>query len=71
MHCFSIFDSLGCFFFFGMHFIALIMTLSCRKIGNRICVVGSDPAVVESPTEPKWSPKGTLLNYLIKESIQI
>ncbi|GLT47022.1 hypothetical protein SLA2020_207440 [Shorea laevis] len=29
-------------------------------IYKRICVAGSDPTIVESPTEPKWSSKGEL-----------
>ncbi|KAI3465396.1 hypothetical protein Pfo_022059 [Paulownia fortunei] len=29
-------------------------------IRNRICVAGGDPSIVESPTEPKWSPEGEL-----------
>ncbi|XP_074582427.1 dipeptidyl-peptidase 5-like [Curcuma longa] len=29
-------------------------------LSNRICVAGGDPIIVESPTEPKWSPKGEL-----------
>ncbi|XP_074585434.1 uncharacterized protein LOC141841200 isoform X1 [Curcuma longa] len=29
-------------------------------LSNRICVAGGDPTIVESPTEPKWSPKGEL-----------
>ncbi|KAJ4966550.1 hypothetical protein NE237_018399 [Protea cynaroides] len=29
-------------------------------IYNRICVAGGDPALVESPTEPKWSSNGEL-----------
>ncbi|XP_042399548.1 uncharacterized protein LOC121989518 isoform X1 [Zingiber officinale] len=29
-------------------------------LSNRICVAGGDPSIVESPTEPKWSPKGEL-----------
>ncbi|KAH7850529.1 hypothetical protein Vadar_034398 [Vaccinium darrowii] len=29
-------------------------------ICKRICVAGGDPAIVESPTEPKWSSKGEL-----------
>ncbi|KAI8013496.1 Dipeptidyl aminopeptidase BIII [Camellia lanceoleosa] len=29
-------------------------------ICKRICVAGGDPALVESPTEPKWSSKGEL-----------
>ncbi|GER36345.1 alpha/beta-Hydrolases superfamily protein [Striga asiatica] len=27
---------------------------------DRICVAGGNPSVVESPTEPKWSPEGEL-----------
>ncbi|XP_074580979.1 uncharacterized protein LOC141837492 [Curcuma longa] len=29
-------------------------------LSNRICVAGGNPIIVESPTEPKWSPKGEL-----------
>ncbi|KAH6834538.1 alpha/beta-Hydrolases superfamily protein [Perilla frutescens var. hirtella] len=29
-------------------------------INNRICVAGGDSSIVESPTEPKWSPEGEL-----------
>ncbi|KAF5200486.1 Dipeptidyl aminopeptidase biii [Thalictrum thalictroides] len=29
-------------------------------IHKRICIAGGDPTTVESPTEPKWSPKGEL-----------
>ncbi|KAK3423103.1 hypothetical protein EUGRSUZ_F00028 [Eucalyptus grandis] len=29
-------------------------------IYKRVCVAGRDPKYVESPTEPKWSPKGEL-----------
>ncbi|KAG8377648.1 hypothetical protein BUALT_Bualt08G0054800 [Buddleja alternifolia] len=29
-------------------------------IQNRICVAGGDPSIMESPTEPKWSPEGEL-----------
>lgn len=29
-------------------------------IKERICVAGGDPSIVESPTEPKWSPEGEL-----------
>lgn len=25
---------------------------------KRVCVAGGDPAIVESPTEPKWSDEG-------------
>ncbi|URE38635.1 Dienelactone hydrolase family [Musa troglodytarum] len=28
------------------------------ELSKRICVAGGDPTIVESPTEPKWSPKG-------------
>ncbi|XP_047322461.1 uncharacterized protein LOC124926309 [Impatiens glandulifera] len=27
---------------------------------ERVCVAGGDPAIIESPTEPKWSSKGEL-----------
>ncbi|XP_015885515.3 probable dipeptidyl-peptidase 5 [Ziziphus jujuba] len=30
------------------------------EIYKRICIAGSDPTVVESPTEPKWSSSGEL-----------
>ncbi|KAK7316754.1 hypothetical protein RJT34_00454 [Clitoria ternatea] len=30
------------------------------EIHKRICVAGNDPSLVESPTEPKWSPNGEL-----------
>ncbi|KAL2322646.1 hypothetical protein Fmac_027025 [Flemingia macrophylla] len=30
------------------------------KIDNRVCVAGYDASLVESPTEPKWSPNGEL-----------
>ncbi|XP_019423929.1 PREDICTED: dipeptidyl-peptidase 5 [Lupinus angustifolius] len=30
------------------------------EIYKRVCVAGSDPSLVESPTEPKWSPDGDL-----------
>ncbi|KAL9172436.1 hypothetical protein ABFS82_03G046700 [Erythranthe guttata] len=30
------------------------------NIKNRICVAGGDPSIVESPSEPKWSPEGEL-----------
>ena len=26
---------------------------------KKICIAGGDPMLVESPTEPKWSSKGT------------
>lgn len=29
------------------------------EIGKRLCVSGGDPEIVESPSEPQWSPKGT------------
>jgi len=32
--------------------------LICRDLGKRICVAGSDQKLIESPTEPKWSPHG-------------
>ncbi|GAA0171475.1 serine protease [Lithospermum erythrorhizon] len=41
-------------------------------IQNRICVAGEDPDIVESPTEPKWSPQGELFSSLIgKEAFGI
>nr|CAB3469989.1 unnamed protein product [Digitaria exilis] len=30
------------------------------EVQKRVCVAGGDPALVESPTEPKWSSKGEL-----------
>ncbi|XP_027340403.1 uncharacterized protein LOC113853903 [Abrus precatorius] len=30
------------------------------EIYKRICLAGNDPSLVESPTEPKWSPNGEL-----------
>ncbi|XP_078157356.1 dipeptidyl-peptidase 5-like [Carex rostrata] len=30
------------------------------EISKRVCVAGAHPTVVESPTEPKWSPNGEL-----------
>ncbi|KAJ4764869.1 Dipeptidyl peptidase family member 6 [Rhynchospora pubera] len=30
------------------------------EINNRVCIAGNDPDLVESPTEPKWSPSGEL-----------
>ncbi|KAJ3695862.1 hypothetical protein LUZ60_001239 [Juncus effusus] len=30
------------------------------EISKRVCVAGGDPALVESPTEPKWSSNGEL-----------
>ncbi|KAJ3700209.1 hypothetical protein LUZ61_003914 [Rhynchospora tenuis] len=30
------------------------------EINNRVCIAGNDPHLVESPTEPKWSPNGEL-----------
>ncbi|XP_062228373.1 uncharacterized protein LOC133926445 isoform X2 [Phragmites australis] len=29
-------------------------------VAKRVCVAGGNPLLVESPTEPKWSPKGEL-----------
>ncbi|MCL7025642.1 hypothetical protein MKW94_024413, partial [Papaver nudicaule] len=29
-------------------------------ISRKICVAGGDPTLIESPSEPKWSPKGEL-----------
>lgn len=41
--------------------------LSCREVYKRICVAGSDSTLVESPTEPKWSPDGILLIFLVDD----
>ncbi|WOL06561.1 hypothetical protein Cni_G15295 [Canna indica] len=30
------------------------------ELSKRVCVAGGDPSIVESPTEPKWSPRGEL-----------
>ncbi|KAL5558604.1 hypothetical protein UlMin_034815 [Ulmus minor] len=38
------------------------------EIYKRICVAGSDPTVVESPTEPKWSSDGELFFITDRES---
>jgi hypothetical protein len=40
-------------------------------LAKRVCVAGGNPLLVESPTEPKWSPKegvdfGTFINGLNK-----
>ncbi|KAK6139033.1 hypothetical protein DH2020_027219 [Rehmannia glutinosa] len=37
------------------------------EIKNRICVAGGDPSIVESPTEPKWSPEGNFSSSLIEK----
>ncbi|KAL0438664.1 UNVERIFIED_CONTAM: hypothetical protein Slati_2349400 [Sesamum latifolium] len=37
-------------------------------IKNRICVAGGDPSIVESPTEPKWSPEGELFFVTDRQS---
>ncbi|KAL0351963.1 UNVERIFIED_CONTAM: Dipeptidyl peptidase family member 6 [Sesamum calycinum] len=37
-------------------------------IKNRICVAGGDPSIVESPTEPKWSPEGDLFFVTDRQS---
>ncbi|URE38643.1 Dienelactone hydrolase family [Musa troglodytarum] len=34
--------------------------VNIQELSKRICVAGGDPTIVESPTEPKWSPKGEL-----------
>lgn len=48
--------------------VALIfLMLSCREVYKRICVAGSDSTLVESPTEPKWSPDGILLIFLVDD----
>lgn len=43
------------------------LMLSCREVYKRICVAGTDSMLVESPTEPKWSPSGTVLIFLVDE----
>ena len=42
----------------------IFSTVSCKEICKCVCVAGHDPQIRESPTEPKWSSKGTYL-YLI------
>ena len=32
----------------------------CRDLTKRVCVAGGNPMLVESPAEPKWSPKGVI-----------
>ncbi|KAI4336946.1 hypothetical protein L6164_015414 [Bauhinia variegata] len=38
------------------------------EIHKRICIAGSDPSIVESPTEPKWSPDGELFFITDREN---
>ncbi|XP_034590034.1 dipeptidyl-peptidase 5 isoform X1 [Setaria viridis] len=38
------------------------------EVHNRICIAGGDPALVESPTEPKWSAKGELFFITDRQS---
>ncbi|KAF5740709.1 hypothetical protein HS088_TW11G00786 [Tripterygium wilfordii] len=38
------------------------------EVYKRICVAGCDPILVESPTEPKWSPQGELFFITDRES---
>ncbi|KAK7387080.1 hypothetical protein VNO78_27578 [Psophocarpus tetragonolobus] len=38
------------------------------EIYRRICVAGNDPSLVESPTEPKWSPDGDLFFVTDREN---
>ncbi|CAA7016030.1 unnamed protein product [Microthlaspi erraticum] len=35
------------------------------KIDKRVCVAGSDPKYVESPTEPKWSSRGRKGSHIL------
>ncbi|RWW74874.1 hypothetical protein BHE74_00017160 [Ensete ventricosum] len=43
---------------FDSHFSRYITVMEGQELSKRICVAGGDPTIVESPTEPKWSPKG-------------
>ena len=47
------------------------LMLSCREVYKRICVAGTDSMLVESPTEPKWSPSGTVLIFLVDEQTYV
>ncbi|KAK7305102.1 hypothetical protein VNO77_43002 [Canavalia gladiata] len=38
------------------------------EIYKRVCVAGNDPLLVESPTEPKWSPDGELFFITDREN---
>ncbi|RDX91231.1 Dipeptidyl aminopeptidase BIII, partial [Mucuna pruriens] len=38
------------------------------EIYKRVCVAGNDPSLVESPTEPKWSPDGELFFITDREN---
>ncbi|KAL2322645.1 hypothetical protein Fmac_027024 [Flemingia macrophylla] len=38
------------------------------EIYKRVCVAGNDPSLVESPTEPKWSPDGDLFFITDREN---
>eukprot|EP00252_Welwitschia_mirabilis_P015017 TRINITY_DN33129_c0_g1_i1.p1 TRINITY_DN33129_c0_g1~~TRINITY_DN33129_c0_g1_i1.p1 ORF type:complete len:740 (-),score=130.98 TRINITY_DN33129_c0_g1_i1:162-2186(-) len=38
------------------------------NIERRVCVSGSDPNMIESPTEPKWSPQGELFFVTDRET---
>lgn len=38
------------------------------EVEKRICIAGGDPAIVESPTEPKWSSKGELFFITDRQS---
>lgn len=47
------------------------LMLPCSEVYKRICVAGDDSKLVESPTEPKWSPSGTVLIFLVDEQTYI
>lgn len=49
------------FFFFwvrNLFFSKCSFSFFLRNVQKKICVAGGDRTVVESPTEPKWSPEG-------------
>jgi len=33
-----------------------------RDLAKRVCIAGGNPLLIESPSEPKWSPKGILFS---------
>jgi hypothetical protein len=51
-----------CFMTFSQDFRFISVLIMCREVTKRICVAGGDPTLVESPTEPKWSPKGICIS---------
>jgi hypothetical protein len=40
-----------------------------RDLTKRVCIAGGNRLLIESPSEPKWSPKGILLLYLYVDLI--